>query len=171
MQIWKHHGHSKIHGGINNGEEHKVLQGDDMEQRSKVFNESVGVFDSCANSQSLDSLQETEGILMEWKEVKNETDGEKRKVHNFNESPIFEGVLVNRVDSFYGGHDYVFDTKAEKNILVYGKKVLQGKLEKVEIGSLVRIYHLGKIKGTNQTYENFKVTVAIDNSIPEEAHP
>lgn len=83
----------------------------------------------------------------------------ERKGWDFSVNPEVVGVLVSKQKSTFEGNDYVLNNAVHGDVLIYGKTVLQNKLEALPIGTVVRILALGlkKNEKTKRTYEDFDV--------------
>ena len=91
--------------------------------------------------------------MSDWKEF-------VEPVWNYEVDKEIVGVLVRRIPSQYGSVDFVLSVKDKGDVIVHGKKVLQTKLRTIIDGTLIKIEHVGKVKGkSNLTYEDFKVYV------------
>lgn len=92
---------------------------------------------------------------MAWKKV------EGTRVHNFDEEPLVEGMLTTKVESEYGGYDYILELANGDKVKVFGKTSLNSRMENVRIGQKVRISFLGLKHSdkTGRTYHNYEVEV------------
>lgn len=94
--------------------------------------------------------------MTEWKE-------QTLLSHDFSEQPEIIGKLVGKTPSTFSGNDYVLKLENGSEVTIFGKTVLQTKLEKVEIGTLVKIVYKGKVKSSKNPryeYDDFAVYTA-----------
>jgi len=89
---------------------------------------------------------------MEWQEV-------IKNVWDFEQEKEIVGVLIRKIDSQFGGNDFILDVKEKGEVLIYGKTVLQNKMNDLKEGTVIKIEYLGKVTSpkTRRTYEDFRV--------------
>ena len=82
----------------------------------------------------------------------------ERQAWDFKENPELVGVLKDKVDSQFSGHDYILE-KDDKEILVFGKTALQAKLEAIALGTKVKLVFIGikKSEKSGREYEDYEV--------------
>lgn len=90
-----------------------------------------------------------------WQEVRN---GEVFKFMNPNDNVV--GFLVGKRKGDFEAQVYDLEFK-DKQFVVFGGAVLDRKLDKVQIGDLIKITYLGEKTGekTKRKYKDFKVEV------------
>jgi len=102
---------------------------------------------------------------MGWTEVKDNK-------HDFKINAELSGVLIEKEpNEEYGGYNYFISKNAEETVKVFGTKILNNKLRKVEIGDVIKIEYLGIVqskKKDGNEYHDFKVLKYDDDSRKEE---
>jgi len=96
-------------------------------------------------------------MTVAWKEV------EQSETYDFEQGPLvgaFTGVETN-----VGPNEsnlYSFELEDGRNVSVWGSTVLDSRMSKIQVGSVVKIEFLGEKENpkTNRTYKEFKVYTA-----------
>jgi hypothetical protein len=86
---------------------------------------------------------------------------EGAQVWNFHEKPEIIGKLIRKEDGQYT-KNYIIQLDDKQEWLLYGKTVLDRKLEQVNPEQRIKIVFLGKQTSadTGRTYDNFEVYLA-----------
>jgi hypothetical protein len=89
---------------------------------------------------------------MEWQEV-------IKNVWDFEQDKELIGVLIRKPEGQFGGNDFILEVKEKGEVLIYGKTVLQNKMNDLKEGTVIKIEYLGKVTSpkTRRTYEDFRV--------------
>ncbi len=87
---------------------------------------------------------------------------EELPVHNFKETPVFEGVLKRKMESKqYKTNNYVLANMDGEEFLLWGKTALRSQLDRLDLGTRVKIEFKGMKHNpkSGNTFEEFEVQV------------
>jgi hypothetical protein len=78
-----------------------------------------------------------------------------------NDGDEIVGTLI-RIEEGVGKYEskaYHIETEGEKQLSIFGSKVLDDKMSYVTVGDKIKIVYKGEVKGKESTYKNYEVYI------------